>query len=774
MIRTLLYIIFMFCFFDRSFGQDSKAVVSFSHHGGPMERSISLILSSDGPGIIRYTKDGSKPNYRSPKYKSPISIKKTSVIRARVFNGRSVGEVSTRTFILEYRPFTTAIVCITTNKKNLWGYDRGIYVKGCCADSAKPYRGANYWKDWEREANIEMYEPNGKLAFNQLAGIKIFGGYSRPLPQKSLAIIARKKYGKNSFEHKIFPDENIKEFKSFVLRNSGGDWRHTLFRDMMLTDLAKEIGLDVQNGRPSIVFINGKYWGIHNIREKINEHYIASHHPGVNKDSIDLIKKRYNLQKGSRGNYKSFIRYIESRDLRKQRYFDRVSRWIDIENYTKHHIFQVFIGNVDAAGNIRFWRDWNNKGKWKWILFDTDLSFYISNKCGPDKNHLDLWTTLSKEKWPNPEWSTLIIRKLMENEWYRSYYIHTFSEMLNSTFKAEHILEKIDQFKDLYAEEIKYHYLKWPNKNRRHRKNWPEPHMKEWEGRIELLRDFARRRSDYVWKHLQNKFNLEPPVELDISFKNKGEGSIWINKVSVVENWKGRYFKGDSLKISAKPGFDYLFGGWEGNVEKSPEMRLKIGESASFIPLFVSKIPSVLKDKIVITEFCISSNKKVPVKDWIEIVNLSNDSIKLKGWQIRDSKDENLAFIKNDIKIGGGEYLIFTNAPKLFNKHYPDVRVIRLKGKLKLNEESDRIRLYDKDSLLVDSLSFNISSWPVLNWKNERILTLDSPLVDNANQNNWVPAESKGTPGEKNPSNAKLRRNRIRIIEWVDSRLGSD
>ena len=81
--------------------------------------------------------------------------------------------------------------------------------------------GANFWRSSERAANIEMYEPDGELCFNQGAGIGIFGGYSRGLPQKSLFVVARSKYGAKNFKYPIFPERDFDKYKSFVLRNSG-------------------------------------------------------------------------------------------------------------------------------------------------------------------------------------------------------------------------------------------------------------------------------------------------------------------------------------------------------------------------------------------------------------------------------------------------------------------------------------------------------------------------------------------------------------------------
>ena len=83
------------------------------------------------------------------------------------------------------------------------------------------------------------------------------------------------------------PDLEIEKFQSLVLRNSGNDWNFTMLRDGYATGLFKDIDIDIQAYRPMLVYLNGEFWGLYNLREKVNEHFIASHHP-VDPDEIDL------------------------------------------------------------------------------------------------------------------------------------------------------------------------------------------------------------------------------------------------------------------------------------------------------------------------------------------------------------------------------------------------------------------------------------------------------------------------------------------------------
>src|SRR5690606_24325784 len=118
---------------------------------------------------------------------------------------------------------------------------------------------------------------------SQLVGIRIHGGASRSFPQKTLRIYARGEYGESYINYPLFPGlvgrstkEPINEFKRLLLRNSGNDYRHTLLRDAFLQRLVRHLGLDYQEYRAATVFINGEYWGLMNMRERVDNRYIAS------------------------------------------------------------------------------------------------------------------------------------------------------------------------------------------------------------------------------------------------------------------------------------------------------------------------------------------------------------------------------------------------------------------------------------------------------------------------------------------------------------------
>jgi hypothetical protein len=280
--------------------------VLFSIGGGPAipwckHSSLSSPVATDQ---IYYTTNGSIPTHESTLYTAPIPVFADRVLKARTYReGALPGPVVTNSyFVTRLHDFPT--VSITTDPANLWDHNTGIYVKGpYAAEPNSPFFGANFWQDWEKPAQLEVYTKDGKKAINQGVGIKIFGAYSRANDQKSLAVFARNNYGAGKFRYPFFKDKPITTFESIVLRNAGNDDSSCHFRDGLISSIARNMDIDRLAFQPAAAYINGEYWGILNIREKINEHYLASNHSFSTTD-LDLLGNRLEVLNGTINDYR--------------------------------------------------------------------------------------------------------------------------------------------------------------------------------------------------------------------------------------------------------------------------------------------------------------------------------------------------------------------------------------------------------------------------------------------------------------------------------------
>jgi len=664
--------------------------------GGIYVGSELVISISMADCEVFYTTDGSVPTSGSTKWQGDLKINKTTVVRFKVYKAGSPIGTTTQTYILG-RTFDMAVVAISANPDDFFGFERGIYVKGCCAAETPPYQGANFWKKWERPINIEFYEPDGTVGFNQPAGVRIFGGFSKGWPMKSLAIIAREKYGPKRFKYQLFPNKDIKKFKSFVLRNSGGDFNKTHFRDAFMTDLVEPLDMEIQAYRPVVVYINGEYWGIHNLREKITEHYLANN-CGVDKDSVDLMRHRGDVQFGSNKEYKKLLAFLEKNSFVENEMIRELNTWMDIDNYINYNIAEIYIDNRDAGGNIRYWRERKEGARWRWIFYDTDLSFGISDWKAYKVNTLHQMTTASTEIWPNPAWSTFIIRKLLENDSIKQVYSNRFADHLNSIFLPKNVIFKIDSIQNLIRNEMQYHTQRWPSLS-----------LKSWEKNVQVLRDFATYRPAAMRGFILEKFGWDDTVYVGLGEFNEREGRVRLNSLVVDTSFYGWYFKGCPITLEALPKPGYEFEKWEGINAVSARVQVDPSElSQVFYPVFKKKVGSKFKGSIFINELSCKQSDEIEYGDWLELYNASSSPVPLDGWKLYNKDGD--VFEWDAVSVQPTSYLVMVKSPKKMTAAIPEVvdYLYAEKFKLKLGKKRDFLILEDAEGLIVDSLRYDL------------------------------------------------------------------
>jgi hypothetical protein len=728
--------------------------------GGIYSSSLEVKIKKDSVQVF-YTIDGTVPSSASNLLNGSLKITKTTVVRFKAYSkGKVIGQ-TTQTYIIG-RTFDMPVVSIAVNPDDFFGFERGIYVKGCCAAEIQPYLGANFWKNWEREINIEFFEPDGTLGFNQKAGVKIFGGFSKGWPMKSLAIIARDKYGSNRFKHKIFPNKDIKKFKSFILRNSGGDFNKTHFRDALITDLVEPLDMEIQAYRPAVVYINGEYWGIHNIREKITEHYISSN-CGVDKDSVDLLRHRGDVQNGDSKEYKKFIAFLNANTFESSEKIQELNSWMDIDNYINYNIAEVYCDNRDAGGNIRYWRERKEGAKWRWIFYDTDLSFGISDWKAYNVNTLKQMTSANTEIWPNPAWSTFIIRKLLENDSLKQVYSNRFADHLNTIFRPDNVIFKIDSIQNLIRNEMPYHIVKWPSLS-----------LKTWERNVQVLRDFATYRAAAMRGFIIEKFGWSDTIYVGLGdFDNKG-GVVKFNSLLLKSSFYGWYFSGCPITIEAIPNIGYDFVKWEGLNSTNSKIYIDPTDIDSvFYPVFKKKVESNYSKYIKINEISCKQDSTRDYGDWIEFYNLNVESIDLSNWTIVNNKNDYFTIPEGTV-INKNDFLIVAKSPKKISEYFPDLdqkKVLQEKMKLKISAKDERIFIYDSEGNMVDSLVYDLKQ-TLTNFDQLEAITLSKFNPENESVIEQFELTQNPTPGSINANFVENKMNQpFGTLDFIRSNI---
>ncbi|MCR5454228.1 MAG: CotH kinase family protein [Bacteroidales bacterium] len=531
----------------------------FSVGAGFYSSAMKVAITSPDPSAtIYYTIDGSLPTLKSNKYSSAINISRNTVLRAiAVSDGHKASAATTATYFIRERQMTLPVVAISTDRANFYDDQIGIYVAGTngisgrCSDNP-----VNWNQDWERCIHVEYFDKNLNLQLSQDAGIKITGTCSRTNAMKSLRIIARKKYGDNRLRYKFFDKKDILEFKSIVLRNGGNDFQTTMLRDALIAGIAGEgMDVDVQALQPAAVFLNGEYLGMHNIREKVSDHF-AEENYGVESDLVDLLEykggNKVRIIEGDNTEYNALIDFVKTHSFTVQSNYDKVAEEIDIDNFIDYWIAQIYVGNEDWPNNNNKW--WRAKGtntKWRWILFGAEYSCNVYGGQDPSENSLKRVLDENSSGLGFSYGVNLLIRKLLENEGFKAKFLQRFSYHIDHTFRYARVKEFSDSLRNLVKTEFMIHGKKWYSWLVQNNNWWSDNPYTQWETNMDNLNSWYERRATNVSKHIREYFSITSRYNVSVTASNCANAKFSVNGCPSTANVTGRYFGGINLNLSA-------------------------------------------------------------------------------------------------------------------------------------------------------------------------------------------------------------------------------
>ena len=442
--------------------------------------SLNVVLCGNGP--IYYTTDCSKPTKNSKLYEDGITLDRTTVVRAIcIEDGKVASGVLDLIYVIN-EDDALPVVSIITNPQNLWSDSSGIYVAGGGRPEGTLDPTNNYFQDWERAATVSFFDSDGS-GFTAPCGIKIYGSHSRKEDKKALSVLFRSNYGLSELDYPLFGDEGVDTYESFILRASGQDAFWSRMRDVLITSIAAEqTDIAVQKYRAVVLYLNGEYWGLHYIREKISEHYVAANY-NVSADTVTLAEGHGSSVKA----YRDLLTYARTHDLSQQIYFDEIGTMMDIPQYTDYIIAQVCIANGDNS-NIRYFT--YEGGKWTWILYDTDLAFIHTNG-NTVLGHLSLG-----EAGTGSDVSAVLVQSLFKNKDYRDYFLERMAWQINNIWTEENISTHITAMVALIEPVMEKECARW------------DCSFSRWMGYVDSLYNFAKVRTDYLLPYIQDYFDL--------------------------------------------------------------------------------------------------------------------------------------------------------------------------------------------------------------------------------------------------------------------------
>lgn len=492
---------------------------AFSVTPGIYDNAVTVAITAGEGETIRYTIDCTTPNASSEVYSGELSISKNSVIRAAAFrDGYLSGDVATATYLFRSDGVNHAlpVVTLVTDPDNLWNSKTGIYATGDQFDpDAASYtdtlKSATYYQAkfateeqvdtiWEKPAAFSLFDDNGKQVFTQNVGIRIAGSFGRGRAQKGFNVIARKEYGKGSMEYPFFQNRPYTEYKAVVLRAGAQDQNRSKIRDELASGLLEgtDINILYQAYRPTVLYLNGEYWGVYFMKEKRNRFFVAQHENTENNVDLAIGKGFKQRSYGDNSDWVSLYEYATSHDLSASDAYNYVAERMDVDSFRDYMIAEIYNGNTDTY-NFQYYR--LKGGKWKFIFYDFCWGFQ-------SPGHETLAFRMGKT--PSDVCSAKLFAAMLQNKGWRDSFCRRFAELLNTAFAPERVSALIEELYGYVEPEIKREREKF-NKDTFMGVKQPNTNLGTYEGfqsEISKLKEFAQKRPEELKRQLQSNLGL--------------------------------------------------------------------------------------------------------------------------------------------------------------------------------------------------------------------------------------------------------------------------
>ena len=454
---------------------------------GFYEGSVTVEVRGEEGTELHYTTDGETPTTKSKVFpKDGLTLKKTTPLRVKAFRNDAVSSpVAGATYFIDDAP-KTAIVSLISDDQYLFSKKTGMLAKGT---GSIP----NYSKGYEYPVHIEYFDSTGKKQISQTGTMTCSGHSARINSQKSIALYARKAWGSDKFEFNPFPTRDYAGYKSLLLRAANSDYSATRLRDIVASSLAEGQDILYQDHEVIQVYINGRYWGHYNLREKINKYFVAAYEGVTEADDIDRIDILARtgtdefLQNGDNKDWLELCDFCKKKDLNKPENLAWVEERLDIDNMFTHAAFEIILGNVDFT-NVRVYRV--PGGKWKYLLFDVEACWR-----NLDPTPIEYYIKPLNAKIQGFRHEPL--NALLKVPEMKARFLQRVSGLLSTVFRWDNVEKHFDDVIDVLKPILPRHIERWKNMK-----------MENWKKNIHATKYYARVRPKKIPEMLKKAMKL--------------------------------------------------------------------------------------------------------------------------------------------------------------------------------------------------------------------------------------------------------------------------
>lgn len=446
----------------------SVAVPAASVASGIYSSPQSVSLS--GNGTIYYTTDGSCPTVNSSVYTAPILVSNVMTIRTFCVDGSRKSNQTAYTYIIG-EGHKLPVVFVSIPQESLTGEEKGILN--------------HIEQTYEYECQLTLIE-NGEQKFSVPCGFRLHGSGSREMAKQNFQLRFRSQYGLSKLKYKLFDNRDFDEFDSLLLKGGSEDFSRAVMRDELAT-VAIEGATAMYNQayKPVVLYLGGEYWGIYYLRERFSDDYVASH-MNVPEESVDLLYTTGGyVQDGSAADFSSLKSYVNSHDMSLDENYRYLCDRIDVNSLMDWYICRSYMGDRDTA-NIRRFRSSEGDGKWRWMYFDLDWAFTLSNERPV--------TTILNDYNGEP----ILIRGLLRHPEGREAFIKRYAYLMGTILNEQHMNKVLDTIVSQIESEIPRDRARWGRSTA------------EWENEVARIRNYFKdgKRTEHVKADIKSYFGL--------------------------------------------------------------------------------------------------------------------------------------------------------------------------------------------------------------------------------------------------------------------------
>ena len=564
---------------------EKEGVVLLPPAGFYSELTIPVPLPQQN-GKIYCSYDGSEPNPKdsaSLEFTEPLSIEKNTVVRCAEFVNDSAVRKSTQTYFIG-ETVAMPVVAISVSPmlfvNNYTNSKDGRY----CSEGGDPAYCPWIMEDVEYPVHVEYFadgSSSNKKAWEIDAGLSLMGHWSRTNPKKSVSISMRSQYQDGRLKYPLFNTRpEAKKFKAFVLRNNGNRYVGDYYEDPMATSLLEGSGVDYQRSRQVVVFYNGEYYGIHDLREKLNEHFVETNYDidSKNVDAVKHVAATITASGGTTSGYEDMLQRIyDYEDLAENdAHYKEISSMMDVGNYADYMSALIYYQNGDwPNNNVRAWRSPDQP--WKFMVFDLDHGFgwdwSVSGFYEVQSGSMSMFDWIrqggkdrtSDDSAPchnnaSAKCFHTIFVKLIENPNFKRLFINHAAVMYDVYLNQARVSAAVSYINStLPNSEISRDKARFPRNS----------HIFSTDGSEFIL--WAGGRDVSVRKEFAKEFGLESDIKVTIAAS--GNGSVLLDGMKLPStNYTGTFFGGNDMLLQAVPKAGSVFNGWSDGNPDNPRL----------------------------------------------------------------------------------------------------------------------------------------------------------------------------------------------------------